>query len=46
MPLFDKTKDNFTKEQMRERIRHERRIEFAGEGWYYMIYAAGKSQRN
>ena len=35
MPLFDKTKDNFTKEQMRERIRHERRIEFAGEGWYY-----------
>ena len=26
MPLFDKTKDNFTKEQMRERIRHERRM--------------------
>ena len=27
--------DNFSKGEMREKIRHERRIEFAGEGLYY-----------
>lgn len=30
-----KIEGSLTKEEMRERIRHERRIEFAGEGWYY-----------
>lgn len=35
MPRFDISTDSFSKEEMREKIRHERRIEFAGEGWYY-----------
>ena len=35
MPQYNMATDNFTKEQMREKIRHERRIELAGEGVYY-----------
>ena len=34
MPLFDISK-GYTKEEMRDIIRHERRIELAGEGHYY-----------
>ena len=34
MPLLDYSK-KYSKEQMREIIRHERRIELAGEGLYY-----------
>lgn len=34
MPLFDVAK-NYSKEEMRKIIRHERRIELAGEGLYY-----------
>lgn len=45
MPLFDISK-GYTKEQMRDIIRHERRIELAGEGLYYFDILRWKTAKD
>ncbi|HEY8957770.1 hypothetical protein [Chitinophaga sp.] len=36
--MYTCTRENGSRLPMRQRIRHERRIEFAGEGLYYSDY--------